>query len=216
MDALKKATKKEAKRQNILNGALRAFCEKGIDGTTIDDICKKVNCSHGLFYHYYENKDELIKDLKNTYDMSYYNHYYDVLTSTTCPYQRLKEVVSYTLHCLKNDEGFVYRFYFIMTEIFRKNENSKLFVSKDTQDNVIDVKKVIQLFKDMFNSGVEKNIFKTEYSPSEYLSILASIIIGTAMQLLLLPKQFKAIAPTPNVDVIMSLVVKEDFNIETR
>ena len=216
MDALKKASKKEAKRQNILNGALRAFCEKGIDGTTIDDICKKVDCSHGLFYHYYENKDDLIKDLKNTYDMSYYRHYYEVLTSDTCPYQRLKEVVSYTLHCLKNDEGFVYRFYFIMTEIFRKNENSTLFVPEHTKDNVVDVKKMINLFKDMFDSGVKKNIFKTEYSPSEYLSILASIIIGTAMQLLLLPKQFRAIAPTPHVDVIMSLVVKEDCDIETR
>ena len=216
MDAIKKANKKEVKRQTILNGALRAFCEKGIDGTTIDDICKKVNCSHGLFYHYYENKEDLIKDLKTSYDNSYYSHYYDVLTSYPCPYQSLKEIVSYTMHCLKNDEGFVYRFYFIMTEIFRKNENSTLFIPDQTENKVVDVKKMIELFKDMFEKGVKQNIFKTEYSASEYLSILASIIIGTAMQLLLLPRQFRAIAPTPSVDVIMSFIVKEDADIETR
>ncbi len=216
MDAIKKATRKEVKRQSILNGALRAFCEQGIDGTTIDDICKKVGCSHGLFYHYYENKDDLIKDLKNAYDMSYYKHYYDVLTANTCPYQRLKEIISYTMHCLKNDEGFVYRFYFIMTEIFRKNENSTLYVAEQAKDQVIDVKKMIELFKAMFEEGANKNIFKAEYSSSEYLSIIASIIIGTAMQLLLLPKQLRAIAPTPSVEVIMSLVVKEEANIETR
>ena len=45
-------TKKDAKRRQILNGALRSFCEKGIASTTIDDVCNKVGCSHGLFYHY--------------------------------------------------------------------------------------------------------------------------------------------------------------------
>ena len=67
MTEKKKEKKRVLKRQEILDGALKAFCEHGIKSTTIDDICEKINCSHGLFYHYYKNKDELLEDLNNHY-----------------------------------------------------------------------------------------------------------------------------------------------------
>jgi hypothetical protein len=101
-----------------------------------------------------------------------------------------------------------------MTEIFRKNENSTLFIPEHAKDSAVDVKKMLELFKEMFDEGVKQNVFKSNYSATEYLSTIASIIIGNVMQLLLLPKQYRALAHTPSADVIMSLVVKEDANIE--
>ena len=69
MDEIKKNQRKEVRKKKILDGALKAFCERGVDSTTIDDICDKVGCSHGLFYHYYKNKDELLLDLKKYYEV---------------------------------------------------------------------------------------------------------------------------------------------------
>ena len=71
MDQQKKAVKKELKRQQILDGALKVFCEKNVASTTVDDICNKVGCSHGLFYHYYKNKDELLTDLRKKWDFRF-------------------------------------------------------------------------------------------------------------------------------------------------
>ena len=53
------STQKEARKNDIVQAALKVFCEKGYGGTTINDIVKKAKCSHGLFYHYFKNKKEL-------------------------------------------------------------------------------------------------------------------------------------------------------------
>lgn len=53
----------EKRRQDIKEKALRLFAIKGYDQVSVDDICKAGKCAHGLFYHYYESKEELFNDL---------------------------------------------------------------------------------------------------------------------------------------------------------
>ena len=55
--------KAERKDQIVLAG-LKVFCEKGYDGAKVDDIVKKAGCSHGLFYHYFRNKQEIFDELE--------------------------------------------------------------------------------------------------------------------------------------------------------
>ena len=50
---------KQSRRLEIVNAALKVFCKKGYDGTTINDIVKKAKCSQGLFYHYFNSKKEI-------------------------------------------------------------------------------------------------------------------------------------------------------------
>ena len=50
---------KPDRRDSIIVSGLKVFCEKGYDGTTVDDIVKKAGCSHGLFYHYFKSKKEV-------------------------------------------------------------------------------------------------------------------------------------------------------------
>src|SRR5574344_668870 len=54
---------KNKRRQAIILTALDFFITKGIDGTKIDNIASKLGISHGLFYHYYSNKNDLLKDV---------------------------------------------------------------------------------------------------------------------------------------------------------
>lgn len=51
------------RRQQIINTGLYFFNEKGYTKTAVDDICKSLKISHGLFYHYYDNKYDLLKDI---------------------------------------------------------------------------------------------------------------------------------------------------------
>lgn len=201
-------TKKDVKRQQILNGAIRSFCEKGIVSTTIDDVCKKVGCSHGLFYHYYKNKDELLEDIKKTYDYTHLQHYYDVLSDKGNPVSRLREIICYTFHNLYSDELFAYRFYFILTELFRKNEYSIKESIKDYSSLEID--KIYRLFTKLYEDGVAQGLFETEYSVDEYLKVLATTIIGATVNVLLLPKTARTSKSLPNVDLILSTCVKKE------
>ena len=208
MENINNYTKKDVKRQQILNGAIRSFCEKGIVSTTIDDVCKKVGCSHGLFYHYYKNKDELLDDVKKTYDTTHLNHYYDVLSADISPVERLKEIIYYTFHNLHNDELFAYRFYFILSELFRKNEDSLTKNIKEYSDLELD--KIYNLFIKLYQEGIAQGSFKTEYSIDEYLKILATTVIGATVNVLLLPKVARTKNALPNVDLILSTCVKKE------
>jgi AcrR family transcriptional regulator len=48
---------KGARRTDILRAASRVFAKKGFVATKISDIAREAGLSHGLVYHYFENKD---------------------------------------------------------------------------------------------------------------------------------------------------------------
>lgn len=50
-------------RANILESAHKLFLEKGIPGTTMDDISKEAGCSKTTIYSYFESKEELVNYL---------------------------------------------------------------------------------------------------------------------------------------------------------
>jgi AcrR family transcriptional regulator len=54
---------KQKRRHKIMVTALKLFATNGFDKITIDDIVKTANCSHGLFYHYFKDKEEIFKSI---------------------------------------------------------------------------------------------------------------------------------------------------------
>lgn len=64
MSEINKKTKRElqsiATRERILESADKVFADKGMNNVQIKDICNEANISVGTFYHYFENKDDLI------------------------------------------------------------------------------------------------------------------------------------------------------------
>lgn len=47
-------------RKKIIAAGDKAFAKKGMSNTQIKDICDEAGVSIGTFYHYFENKDDLI------------------------------------------------------------------------------------------------------------------------------------------------------------
>jgi AcrR family transcriptional regulator len=50
---------KDRRRERIMGVALRLFAMQGYDAVTVDDITVGAKCSHGLFYHYFDSKDDI-------------------------------------------------------------------------------------------------------------------------------------------------------------
>ncbi|MBO8427866.1 MAG: helix-turn-helix transcriptional regulator, partial [Firmicutes bacterium] len=48
---------KEKRRVLIMEKALKLFATYGVDNITIDDIADSLKISHGLFYHYFKDKN---------------------------------------------------------------------------------------------------------------------------------------------------------------
>jgi AcrR family transcriptional regulator len=53
----------DARRQEILDGARRAFAEHGYEGATVAKLEEATGLSRGAIFHYFENKNDLFVEL---------------------------------------------------------------------------------------------------------------------------------------------------------
>lgn len=55
--------KGDEKRQELLGAAEKLFCQKGYDGTSVQDILNATSLSKGGFYHHFASKEDVLKAL---------------------------------------------------------------------------------------------------------------------------------------------------------
>jgi AcrR family transcriptional regulator len=51
------------RRQEILDAAVRVFARKGFHTCRVGDIAEEAGVAHGLLYHYFESKDEVLETI---------------------------------------------------------------------------------------------------------------------------------------------------------
>jgi TetR/AcrR family fatty acid metabolism transcriptional regulator len=51
------------RRQEILNAAVRVFARKGFHTCRVGDIAEEAGVAHGLLYHYFTSKDEVLETI---------------------------------------------------------------------------------------------------------------------------------------------------------
>ena len=54
--------KAEESKRRIYDAAFDLIVEKGLEKTSITEICRKANCSVGAFYHYFPTKESIIEE----------------------------------------------------------------------------------------------------------------------------------------------------------
>lgn len=54
---------KDERKLSIIESALPLFAVHGKDSVSVDMICKRAQCSHGLFYHYFKNSEQIYNEL---------------------------------------------------------------------------------------------------------------------------------------------------------
>jgi TetR/AcrR family fatty acid metabolism transcriptional regulator len=57
------AVPSEDKRQLILDAAVRVFARKGYHTSRVGDIAEEAGVAHGLLYHYFDSKEELLETI---------------------------------------------------------------------------------------------------------------------------------------------------------
>ncbi len=54
------------RRRTILRAAIEVFAKKGYHGCRIADVAREAKVAYGLVYHYFQNKDELLRSVFET------------------------------------------------------------------------------------------------------------------------------------------------------
>jgi AcrR family transcriptional regulator len=62
-----RARQADQRRSELIEAALRLFAERGFRATTIADIATATGTAHGLVYHYFSSKDELLEAVLDRY-----------------------------------------------------------------------------------------------------------------------------------------------------
>ncbi len=196
---------KEERREKIILAGLKVFCEKGYEGTTVDDITKKANCSHGLFYHYFKSKKELFNEAVNLRGKNSKGDLAKKLESIDDYREKLKYVINKLLNNLKNDENFAYFYFFFISQCFTHRDKERKPIKKDFESK----KPPFILLEEIFDGGQKTGVFTTRQPPRECARIVHSIIQGITLGYVIAPKEIRKNMQLPNVDFITDLFKKE-------
>ena len=87
-----RATGAEEKRRLILDAAARVFARKGFHESRVGDIAEEAGVAHGLLYHYFQSKDEVLETIFHEHWEQVLEQLHAVETSGESPVQQLRGV----------------------------------------------------------------------------------------------------------------------------
>ncbi len=191
----------DIRKNNLILSGLKVFCKKGYDGATINDIVKNAKCSHGLFYHYFENKKQLFDAVCEMRGNDMTSFFEKVLAEDTNFVDKLIHIIEYTFNNIKKDEIFAYKYYFFVSRIFEKAENN---VMPKTCNNAPHLR-----MHEFFKEGIARGDFHDRYSPKDCARLYNCIIQGATLNFLLYPKELKKSFNFPPINFIADIFKKE-------
>lgn len=99
---------RDERKQQIMRAAIKVFAENGIQLTKISMIAKEAGISHGLVYHYFDSKEELLyESLHFTMRMGETLQHLKELDES--PISPLEKIKTFTKFALTSGSGDVFR-----------------------------------------------------------------------------------------------------------
>ncbi len=207
MDELKKQARTEQKKKEIINGAIKAFCRSSVDSTTVDDICKEVGCSHGLFYHYFKDIDDLLETLKKTQNSIAVTNALNILRESKNAVVKLKNLIDLFCKTVEEDNYFGYKFFYFLSD-FIKLQN------KGALENYSSIKtfdlELINEIKNLFKELVENKYIKDDYSAEEYFRLALMGLIGEVAYFVLVDPVDRVYKSRMKIDLLLSSFIKRE------
>ena len=200
---------KTDRRSGILHGALKAFCKKGYDGTTVDDIVNKAGCSHGLFYHYFSSKKEVFDEIIRFRTDSYFNRLVSAVKNKSNSREKRRAITQSLFDEIKNDENYSYYFYFLVSSGFSLKDKKLPPPPKDENGNF--KPRPVDFLKDIFAEGQKSGEFTDKYTPVACARLFNSIIRGATLGYVIAPKEIQKNIELPETDFILDIFSKGDI-----
>lgn len=154
------------KRIEFIQVAEELFLEKGFENTSVDDIVKKMGAAKGLFYYYFDSKDDVILAILDmTYEEIKANIEKVMAQPGLTALQRFQALGECKQDARKRSQ--------FLREFFHQERNRNLHLAMDEKANEL----MVPIFEKIIRQGIEEGIFSTPY-PRETAEAILSIFSG--------------------------------------
>ena len=97
----------EEKRRQILDAAVRVFARRGFHTSRVGDIAEEAGVAHGLLYHYFSSKDEVLQTVFRENWSELLQRFEQVEASDEPADEKLRGIVKILLRTWRNDPDLV-------------------------------------------------------------------------------------------------------------
>src|SRR5207344_596607 len=97
----------EEKRRQILDAAVRVFARRGFHTSRVGDIAEEAGVAHGLLYHYFSSKDEVLETVFRENWSELLVRFEQVEASGQPADEKLRGIVKILLRTWRNDPDLV-------------------------------------------------------------------------------------------------------------
>ncbi len=177
-----KIVDKVAKREEILQAALRAFAKKGFNYTKMDDVAREAGIGKGTIYEYFRSKSDLLRAAYENYLEETYRQTFAILKSARSPLEKIREIILSIIRYYSRDPAIMRVFFDFWIESTHSGQQPAI----DFKKIYADYRDIAQtLLKQAQNQGqVRKNL------PANTPSVLVAVIEGTFLQWIIDPDAF--------------------------
>lgn len=166
-------------KNKILDAAMECLKIKGIERTTINEICKKAGLTRGAFYHHFDNKQHLLSDLFKRWLEGFPSKYDISKVDTSDPQKLLLDIVEMTALAFKKAGKQIP----IFLELNIRAINDKKLRTYMLQDQ----KNFMSIFSYIISKDKKRSSIDS-VKPEEIARILFALNLGFAMLCQLNPR----------------------------
>jgi TetR/AcrR family fatty acid metabolism transcriptional regulator len=152
----------EEKRRQILDAAVRVFAQRGFHTSRVGDIAEEAGVAHGLLYHYFDSKDQLLETVFHENWSVLLDRIRAVEQTDEPAVEQLRHVALIILRTWKHQPDVVR---VVVREIAR---------SPEIQQQIGELVQPIDSLRRIFERGQELGEFRRELDPG----LCASIFYG--------------------------------------
>ena len=138
------------KRKRILDAAIRVFAEHGYHGARVGDIAEDAGVAHGLLYHYFASKDDVLRTIFLENWGALIARFRAVEASDEPAAEKLEGIAKILLRTWRNDPALV-------TVMVREVARSPLL-----QDRVLDVREAFTIVQRVIEEGQAAGAFRRD------------------------------------------------------
>jgi AcrR family transcriptional regulator len=143
----------EEKRRRILDAAVRVFARRGFHASRVGDIAEEAGVAHGLLYHYFASKDEVLETVFRENWAELLARFEQVEASDEPADDKLRGIVKILLRTWRNDPDLV-------TVMVREVGRSAHLASQ-----IEDIGKGFAAIERVIGQGQAEGVFRAELDP---------------------------------------------------
>jgi TetR/AcrR family transcriptional regulator, fatty acid metabolism regulator protein len=148
-----RTTGSEEKRRLLLDAAVRVFAHKGFHTSRVGDIAEEAGVAHGLLYHYFSSKDEVLETIFRENWAVLVERLHAVADSGEPSREQLRHVAAILLRTWLHEPDVVR---VVVREIAR---------TRAVQERIEDLEKPIEVIREIIERGQRDGQIRSELDP---------------------------------------------------